>query len=289
MKTSSLRWLISASITMLGAASLNACVTGRSSGGGGATRYRGAVTVTNQSGLRVCAVEPYVMGERHPTVATEIAPGASATFNAERDFNRVQVLECGSNRLLYGDPLAFLNERQMHAAPLAGRITLLPPGGTAAGGEGWSIPLDPVDVETAARRFGVACMSTRGVPDDYRFMDDADLAAQGLSLISAEATRAGWTERYSYARVVSRDWAPVQQRRVGAVGWSMVTVARRVTVMFGAHHGTGMCLVRGRDLQQGFDGESPTGPVQLGGIGPVYQIPCPLLDAMASLPGASGG
>lgn len=287
MRREPLLMLASTSLILLASAALNACVVGRGSPSSSGRGYRGAVTVVNQSGLRVCAVDPYVMAERHPGVATEIPPGGSATFEAQRNFDRVQVLECDTQRLLYGDPLAFLADRQMHTQPLAGRITLLPPGSRAAAGDGWSLPLEPVDVEAAVRHFGVAAMSRRDVPDGYRFMADPALASQGLSLMREAVRRAGWTERYTFAMVVSDDWAPMQERRQGAFGWSMATVARRVTLMMGAHHATNACTLRGMDLQEPFDGESSQGPVRLGGVGAVYQIPCALLDAMASQPGAA--
>ena len=292
MNRSALHFLGAASFALCAAASLNACVIGRSSGSSSSAGYRGTVTVTNASGLRVCAVEPDVRIERHPAmmIRTEIAPGASATLTAERDFIRVQITECGTNRLLYGDPHAYLNDRQTHQAPVAGQITLLPPGAAApSGASGWQIPLEPIDLETATLHFASAVMSQRSLPEGYQFLHDAGVAGEGLALMRTAARRAGWTEQHTLAMVVSSQWQPITERRVGAVGWSNVTVGRRVTLMIGAHHQTGLCSVRGQDVRQAFDGESPQGPLQLGGIGNVEQIPCAVLDAMASLPGVSTG
>lgn len=284
----SLRFAVSTVAALASAAALGGCATMGRGSSSGSSGYRGTVMVQNQSGLRVCAVEPYVMGERHPTVSTELAPGASATFTAERDFPGVQVVECDTHRLLYGDPLAYLNDRQMSGGPLrSGSITLLAPDASPASGEGWSLPLAPVDPDEALRHYGVACMSRRDVPDGYAFMQDAGLAEQGLTLTRAAARRAGWTERYTVAVLVSDDWAPVQERRMTPAGPAMVTVARRVTFMVGARHDTGACTMRGLDLRQAFDGSEASGDVGLGGVGPVYQIPCSLLDAAGSFPAAA--
>lgn len=285
----SLRFLGSVTVALVAAAALDGCATMGRSGSSESSGYRGTLTITNQSGLRVCSVDPYTQIERHPHLSDALAPGASASIAAERDINRFQVMECDTNRLLFGDPLAYLNDRQMHAGPIAGgQITLLAP--NASGGStdgGWAFALAPIDAETALQHYGVACMSRRGVPDGYTFMQDRDLAGEGITLLNAATRAAGWTERYTFAAVVSNEWTPIQERRTGSMGWSMVTVGRRVTMMAGARHETGYCSMRGQDLVQPFDGSDTTGPTRLGGIGPVFQIPCALLDAAASFPGAA--
>ena len=287
-----LRVVVSMGVGLAAAASLEACAslggTGSSSSSS-SSGYRGTVTVTNQSGLRVCSFEPDAHIERHGQISTEIAPGASATFTADRDIIRFEAMECGTNRLLFGDPLAYMNDHQTHQGPMAGgHVTLLAPGASAdAGDGGWSFAVEPLDPERALRHFGIACMSRRGVPDGYAFMQDANLAREGITLLNAATRAAGWTERYTFAAVVSDDWTPITERRMGSMGWSMVTVGRRVTMMAGARHQTGACSMRGHDLVQPFDGQSVTGTTRLGGLGPVFQIPCALLDAAATFPGGA--
>lgn len=291
MNHSFLRMTLMAAVAVTSAAALDGCATLGRSGSSGRSGYRGPLTITNQSGLRVCAVDPYTVVERHPHVSEEIAPGASATIAAERNIDRFQVMECETNRLLFGDPLAFLNERQMHEGPIAGgQITLLAPeAGGGSGDNGWSFALQPLDTDEALRHYGVACMSRRSVPEGYAFMQDAEVAGAAVTLLNAATRARGWTERYTFAAVVSDDWAPIQERRMGTQGWSMVTVGRRVTVMAGARHQTGYCSMRGQDVRQAYDGSEATSPLVLGGIGPVFQIPCTLLDAAGSFPGASTG
>lgn len=288
MKRPVLRILLSSSLVFGAALGLGACAI-RGGGSSRAAGYRGEVTVANQSGLRVCLVEPDSHLEAHPSVTAEIPPGASAAFNAERDLRRVQVLECGTNRLLYGDPWAYLHDRQMHAEPLAGRITLLPPGSPApSGGTGWQIPLEPVEPETFVRHVAIAATARRDVPDDYAFLQDASLAADGLRIMQEAVRRAGWSERFTTALIASDAWSPLTERRRGPMGWTDVVVARRVWAVFGGRYRTGRCGVRGQELRQPWDGESEQGPVFLGGIGDVVQVPCALLDAIAAAPGAAG-
>ncbi len=291
MNNSSLRFALSAAVALTSAAVLDGCATMGRSGSSGSSGYRGTLTITNQTGLRVCAVDPYTVVERHPHVSEEIAPGASTTIAAERDINRFQVMECETNRLLFGDPLAFLNERQMHQGPIGGgQINLLAPGASGETGDnGWSFAMQPLDTDEALRHFGVACMSRRGVPDGYTFMQNEEAASAAITQLNAAVRAQGWTERYTFAAVVSDDWVPIQERRLTSEGPAMVTVGRRVTVMAGARHDTGYCSMRGQDVRQAYDGSEATSPLVLGGIGPVFQIPCTLLDAAASFPGAATG
>lgn len=287
MKRPVLRILLSSSLVLGASLGLGACAV-RGRGSSSASGYRGEVTVTNQSGLRVCLVEPDSRVEAHPSVTTEIAPGASATFEAQSNFTHVQVLECGTNRLLYGDPWAYLQDRQSHGEPLAGRITLLPPGSPApSGGSGWQIPLEPIDHETFVRHVAIAATARRDVPDGYAFLQDASLAAEGLRLMGEAVRRAGWRERFTTAILASDGWSPVTERRRGPMGWTDVVVARRLWAVFGGRYPSGRCGVRGQELRQPWDGESEQGPVQLGGIGDVVQVPCALLDALAAAPGAA--
>ena len=291
MNRTSLQVVVSSVLALASAAALDGCATMGRSSSSSSSGYRGTVTVTNQSGLRVCVVDPDAHIERHAMISEELAEGASATFVADRNIEHLQVMECGTNRLLYGDMLAYMNEQQRHSGPIqSGQITLLAPGASpASGGDAWTIPLVPVDVETALRNYGTACMSRRSVPEGYTFMQDEALAGEGITLLNAATRAAGWTERYTFAAIISSDWAPIQERRMGTEGWSMVTIGRRLTLMAGARHQTGSCSMRGQDLVQPFDGESATGETRLGGIGPVFQIPCALLDAVASFPGAATG
>jgi hypothetical protein len=290
MERSFFRILLSSSLVLGATLGLGACaIRGGDGGSSSPEAYRGEVTVANQSGLRVCLVEPDSRLEAHPSIAAEIPPGASATFNAERNLQRVQVLECGTNRLLYGDPWAYLHDRQMHTEPLAGRITLLPPGAPApSGGVGWQIPLEPLAPETFVRHVAIAATARRDVPDDYTFLQDASLAADGLRLMQEAVRRAGWTERFTTALVASDAWSPLTERRRGPMGWTDVVVARRVWAVFGGRYSTGRCGVRGQELRQPWDGQSEQGPVFLGGIGDVVQVPCALLGAIAGTPGAAG-
>ncbi|MFO0624425.1 MAG: hypothetical protein U0325_02320 [Polyangiales bacterium] len=279
--------LVSSSLMAAAALGLNACAM-RGASTSTPSGYRGEVTVTNQSGLRVCLVEPDSRVEAHPSIAREIAPGASATFVAERNLTHVQVLECETNRLLYGDPWAYLQDRQTHPEPLAGRITLLPPGSAApAGGTGWQIPLEPIDGPTFVRHVAIAATARRDVPDGYTFLEDASLAADGLRLMREAVRRAGWTENFTTALLASDGWSPVTERRRGPLGWTDVVVARRLWAVFGGRYATGRCAVRGQELRQPWDGESEQGPTQLGGIGDVVQVPCALLDVLAAAPGAA--
>ncbi len=290
MKLFTTRFAAFISTTITLGLALHGCRTGQGSGGGG-TDFRGTVTVTNQSGLRVCSVEPDVHLERFPAMAinTELAPGASATFSADTNFNRVQIMECETNRLLYGDPQAYLNDRQTNQSSVAGQITLLAPGESApSGGTGWFLPLEPLDVADATRHFAVAAMSVRNVPEGYTFMQDAELAGRTLGQMQTETTRRGWTERYTFAMVIGSDWRNVMDRRVVNGTQVDLVVARAIWVMLGAHHSTGHCSIRGQEAQQPFDGDTTQGESQLGGIGNVEQIPCSLLDAMVSQPGATG-
>lgn len=290
MKRSVLHLLVSTSLVAASALGLGACALRNSTGSGpsSASGYRGEVTVTNQSGLRVCLVDPDTRVEPHPSAATELAAGASATFNAERNFNHVQVLECGTNRLLYGDPWAYLHDRQTHNEPLNGRITLLPPGSAApAGGTGWQIPLEPVDPATFVRHVALAATARQDVPDSYVFLQDASLAADGLRLMGEAVRRAGWSERFTTALVASDAWSPVTERRRGPMGWTDVVVARRVWAVFGGRWSASRCGVRGQELRQPWDGDSEQGPVQLGGIGDVVQVPCAMIDVLAAAPGAA--
>ncbi len=105
---------------------------------------------------------------------------------------------------------------------------------------------------------GVARMSRRGVPDRYRLMQTEEAASAAITLLNAATRAQNWTERHTFAAVVSDDWVPIA----------------------GAPH----------DLRRtAHDGSEATSPLVLGGIGPVFQIPCTLLDAASSFPGAATG
>lgn len=262
-------------------------------GGVGGSGYRGAINVRNESGLRVCGLYPESMGSSgsHDGTSDEIAPNATGTLNATRGFNRIQIVECETNRLLYGDPLAWLNDQQTHSGPLsAGQITLLAPGTTPPSGDsGWSIVLDPLDAGTAIHHIGAAGLGRQGLTGDETFMNDSALAGQALDLLRSAARRAGWSERYTSAMIISDDWSTIQERSVGYAASTMVTVARSVMFVAYARTSSNFCFARSQGLVQPYDGSSETGPVRLGGVGTTMQVPCALLDAAESAPGASTG
>lgn len=258
-----------------------------SSSGDEETSYRGTVTVENRSQLSVCSIST-MEAERHSTdTVVELPPGGSATFESGGDVYRIQFSECGTHRLLYGDPLAWINEQetvpgtQLHAS----RIVLLDPESAPIEEAGAvSIALVPHDVNDALRHAFIATLMQQ-VDDGRPFMSDEALAAELLQMLQRGAAAQGWHEHFEAAVVAVPEWTDVRQQQ----GASVVTVARDLQFVAAARWPHGACTVQSFGARQPYDGYSPQGVVGFNGIGDQLVIPCSLLEEMASYPYVATG
>lgn len=250
--------------------------------------YRGTVTVENRSQLHVCAIT-HSNTDTTEEVALDVAPGASATFQAAATVRHVQVLECGTNRLLYGNPLAWMNDQQEFAGGMlsVGKLVLLDPGASpATTQDSVSLVLAPKDGREALRDAFFAVMARRA--DDGRtFSSDEELSAQALSMIQRGGRSQGWTENFTAAVITWADWEPVREWQMTPAGRVQVTIARDHGFVAGARWPNGHCTVQNFGLRQPFDGSSPQGEVGFHGTGAQWPIPCALLTLMESYPNAA--
>lgn len=258
---------------------------GQSSSSSSATGYRGTVTLENRSQFRVCAIT-HTNNDTSEEVALDVAPGASATFQVSATMRRMQVLECETNRLLFGNPLAWMNDREEFpgGALTVGRIILLDPGSTpAASTDSLSLVLAPKDGQEVLRDAFFAVMARRA--DDGRtFSSDTDLSAQALAMIQRGGRAQGWTENFTAAVITWADWEPVREWQMTPAGRAQVTIARDHGFVAGARWPNGHCSVQNFGLRQPFDGSSPQGEVGFNGVGAQWPIPCALLTLMESYP-----
>lgn len=261
---------------------------GSSGSSSSSSGYTGTVTVENRSQLSVCSIA--AKGTEEGTETTvQLGPGQTATFEAARTIRYLQLTECETGRLLYGNPLAWLNDREGLGADTltVGRVVLRDPGGsTSIEGGALSVSLVPMDANDALREAFFAVMARRQT-DDRVFMADSDLASQLLTLIRNGGRGQGWREDFQAAVITWNDWSTLTRRDNVDGRWADVPVGRELTYVAGARWPGGACTIQSFSARQAFDGETASGPIGHGGIGAQFPIPCSLLTAMGQYPNAA--
>jgi hypothetical protein len=260
---------------------------GSTSSSSSSAGYTGEVTVENRSQSNICSIAWTESGPTSYESAVQLGPGQRASFTARARLHRLQFAECETGRLLYGSPLAWINERETVPGNelQVGRVIVLDPGAAPVSEAGVvSVSLVAHESQEVLRDAFYATMAQRAARDES-FMADGPLASQLLTMLQRGAAAQGWTERFEAVVISVPDWRIVQRRQ----GQQMITIARDLQFVGGARWPNGHCSLQSFGARQPFDGDEPQGAVGFNGIGDQVVIPCSLLTAMSRYPNAATG
>ncbi len=235
-----------------------------------AAGYRGPVTFTNRSALRVCTVEALFQGNHYVRVDRELGAGASATFEAPENLTNLWVTECGGARTLFGR-----SPRVQGAARLAGlthgAIALYDPGAAPAdGGDHHAIAADPEPM--AAWHASIATIWYRA-PSDA--MNGASVRDESMAALRAYSQGRGDRDTFLTLRVLSQEWN-IERNNL------QVVVARSFTAAVTARMPQGYCQAYGATLYQPAVGSGFEPRIRSRGSSMNIRIPCTLAEWAAT-------
>ncbi len=99
-------------------------------------------------------------------------------------------------------------------------------------------------------------------------MTDANLEKQGLALVNEKATNEKWNEKYTKAKIISKDWEVVKNKVTGAV------LHRKIYMSLYGVWPNGKCKAVEFGFLQDFDGVKFSSKLQYNSIGDMTQVEC---------------
>jgi hypothetical protein len=99
-------------------------------------------------------------------------------------------------------------------------------------------------------------------------MTDANLEKQALDLVNEKATNEKWNEKYTKAKIVSKDWEVVKNEITGAV------LKRKIYMSLYGVWPNGKCKSVGFGFFQDYDGNKFSSNLQYNSIGDMKQVEC---------------
>ncbi len=261
---------VAAVVSGTGCASLGHRGTRSASSASGAG-YRGTVTFTNRSALRVCTIEALFQQSHYARVDRELATGASATFEAPENLTALFVTECGSNRVLFGR-----SPRTQGAARLSGlqhgAIALYDVGAApASAADHHALAADP---EAMADWHASVATTWYRAPSDA--MNSAAARDEAMTALRSYSQGRGDRDTFLSLRILSQEWNIERNRTTQAI------LARSFTAAVTARLPSGYCQAYGATFYQTYTGAGFDTRIQSRGSSANLRIPCTVAEWAAT-------
>lgn len=243
----------------------------RTAASSGSAGYRGTVTFTNRSALRVCTFEALFQNSQYVRVDRELATGASATFEATENLTGFFVTECGGQRTLFGRSPRVQGAGQLRGLQ-HGAIALYDPGAApATASDHHALAAEPEPM--AAWHSSISTIWYRAPSDS---MNAAATRAEAFTALRTYSQGRGDRDTFLTLRVLSQDWNIERNRLTQAI------VARSFTAAVTARMPSGFCQAYGATFFQNYVGADFETPIRSRGSSMNIRIPCTVAEWAAS-------